>query len=163
MEIINQAEPRFRYLQDTVCEPLLDLLREINALEMKFGKRDTLIMEKIPELDRVQISSEFDALWSDFHDEYERIVSGKCTEKLLAKGYGNCIHQPPKYRWMDTEDCVVIFRMDKPKRAIVEASFKVGTQDTKHRFTLIKQGEEWLVDAFNHWSTYDEIWHRGTI
>lgn len=163
MEVINQAEPRFRYLMETICEPLFDMLREINSLEREFTAHDNEIKSRIPELDSVQISSEFDALWSDFHDEYERIVSGKCTAKLLAKGYGNCIHQPPKYRWVDTEDCTVIFRMDKPKRAIVEASFKVGTQDTKHRFTLIKQGEEWLVDAFNHWSTYDEIWHRGTI
>lgn len=141
MEIINQAEPRFRYLQDTICEPLFAMLREINEVEKN------------------AVAPNF----ADFAASLQNIVSGKCTAKLLAKGYGNCIHKPPKYRWVDTEDCVVIFRMDKPKRATVEASFKVGTLDAKDRFTLIKQGDEWLVDAFNHWSTYDEIWHRGTI
>lgn len=141
MEIINQAEPQFRYLQDTICEPLFAMLREINEVE-----RNTVAPN-----------------FADFAASLQNIVSGKCTAKLLAKGYGNCIHKPPKYRWVDTEDCVVIFRMDKPKRATVEASFKVGTLDAKDRFTLIKQGEEWLVDAFNYWSTYDEIWHRGGI
>lgn len=141
MEIINQAEPRFRYLMETICEPLLDMLSKINEVEANANVGD----------------------FADFAAKYRNIVSGKCTSKLLAKGYGNCIHSPVKYRWVNTDDCVVFFQMNSSKRAIVEASFKVGTQITKHKFTLIKQGEEWLVDAFNYWSTYDEIWHRGGI
>lgn len=143
MEVINQAEPRFRYLMDTICEPLLDMLRKINEIEKNAG-----------------IGS---ADFSKFKTEYMNIVSEKITAKLLAKGVGECIHSPVKYRWVDTEDYTVIFQMDKPKRAIVEVHYREWNHLHKHKFTLIREGEEWLIDAFNWWSDYDEVWHRGGI
>lgn len=141
MEVINQAEPRFRYLMDTICEPLFAMLREINEIEENANVGD----------------------FGDFAAKYANIVSGKCTAKLLAKGCGSCIHKPVKYRWLDTDGCTVIFQMDKPKRAVVEAHYTITKHQYKHKFTLIKQGDKWLVDAFNWWTDYDGIWHRGGI
>lgn len=163
MEIINNADDKFKDMQPELCGFLFDMLREINALEMKIGKRDALIMKRIPELNSTQISAEFDAMWSDFHDEYERIVSDKCTEKLIAKGRNRGFQSPVKYGWADTKNCMVIFQMKAPKRAVIEVRYKSFAHDCANRFTLIKQDDKWLVDAHNWTSDYDNIWHRGHI
>ncbi|MDE6727143.1 MAG: hypothetical protein K2J80_04275 [Oscillospiraceae bacterium] len=163
MEIINNADDKFKGMQAELCGFLFDMLREINALEMKIGKRDALIKKRIPELNSTQISAEFDAMWSDFHDEYKRIVSDKCTEKLIAKGCNRGFQSPVKYGWVDTEDCTVIFQMKALKRAVIEVRYKRFSQNCASRFALIKQDGKWLVDAHNWTSDYDNIWHRGEI
>lgn len=170
MEIINNADDKFKNMQGELCGLLFDMLREINALEMKIGKRDALIKKKIPELNSTQISAEFNAMWSDFHDEYELIVSNKCTEKLLDKGFGKSFSTSIKYIWAEPEPPAeigdkrtVIFEMKSSKRAVIEVRYKRFTQSCASRFTLIKQDGNWLVDAHNWTSDYDNIWHRGHI
>lgn len=170
MEIINNADDKFKAMQGELCEFLFDMLREINVLERKISARDNSIKEKIPQLDSAQISAEFDAMWSDFHDEYERTVSDKCTEKLLAKGFGMSFGTSIKYAWAENEPpaeigdkITVIFEMNSAKKAVVEVRYKRFAQNCASRFTLIKQGDKWLVDAHNWTSDYDNIWHRGHI
>lgn len=170
MEIINNAADKFKGMQAELCGFLFDMLREINALEMKIGKQNALIQKRIPELDRTQISAEYDALWSDLHDEYERIVSDKCTEKLLDKGFGKSFGTSIKYIWAETDPPAeigdkrtVIFEMKAPKKAVIEVRYKRFAQNCASRFTLVKQDDKWLVDAHNWTSDYDNIWHRGHI
>lgn len=170
MEIINNAAGKFKDKQAELCGFLFDMLREINALEMKIGKRNAMIEKRIPELDSAQVSAEYDLLWSNLHDEYERIVSDKCTEKLLDKGFGKSFGTSIKYIWAETnppaeisDKRTVIFEMKSPKRAVIEVRYKRFTQNCASKFTLINQDDKWLVDAHNWTSDYDNIWHRGHI
>lgn len=169
MEIINNAADKFKDMQAELCGFLFEMLREINVLEIKIGKRNALIEKRIPELDRTQISAEYDALWSDLHDEYERIVSDKCTEKLLDKGFGKSFGTSIKYIWAEENppaeisERTLIFEMKTAKKAMIEMQYKRFTQSCASRFTLIKQDGKWLVDAHNWTSDYDNIWHRGHI
>lgn len=169
MEIINAAADKFRDKQPELCKFLFDMLREINALEIKIGKRNALIEKKTPALDSAQISDEYKWMWSDFHDEYERIVSGKCTEKLLDKGYAKVFGTSIRYIWAEENppaeisERKLIFEMKAAKKAIIEVQYKRFTQSRASKFTLIKQDEKWLVDAHNWTSDYDNIWHRGHI
>lgn len=170
IEIINNAPDKFKDMQSELCGFLFEMLREINVLEIKIGQRNALIEKKTPGLDSAQISDEYKSLWSDFHDEYERIVSGKCTEKLLDKGFGEVFGTSIKYIWAEEnppaeigDRRTLIFEMKTPKKAVIEVQYKRFTQNCASRFTLIKQDDKWLVDAHNWTSDYDNIWHRGHI
>lgn len=169
MEIINNADEKFKDFQPELCDLLFKMLREINDLEIRIGQRNALIEKRIPALDSAQISAEYRSLWSDFHDEYERIVSNKCTEKLLDKGFGKSFGTSIKYIWAEDNppaeisERTLFFEMKTAKRAVIEVQYKRFTQNCASRFTLIKQDEKWLVDAHNWTSDYDNIWHRGHI
>lgn len=39
----------------------------------------------------------------------------------------------------------------------------IPRKDAQKYQQLIREGEEWLIDAFNWWMDYDEVWHRGSI
>lgn len=169
IEIINNAADKFKDMQAELCDFLFEMLREINAVEIKVGQRNALIEKKTPGLDRDQISDEYKWMWSDFHDEYERIVRDKCTEKLLSKGYGDTFGTSIKYIWAEESppaeigERTLIFEMKAAKKAVIEVQYKRFGRSCASRFTLIKQDEKWLVDAHNWISDYDNIWHRGHI
>lgn len=169
MEIINNADEKFKDMQAELCDFLFDMLREINDLEIRIGQRNALIEKRTPALDSAQISAEYKSLWSDFHDEYERIVSNKCTEKLLDKGYAKVFGTSIRYIWAEENppaeisERKLIFEMKAAKKAIIEVQYKRFTQNCARKFTLIKQDDKWLVDAHNWTSDYDNIWHRGHI
>lgn len=170
IEIINNAADKFKEMQPELCEFLFKMLREINALEIKIGQRNALIEKKTPGLNRDQISDEYKWMWSDFHDEYERIVRDKCTEKLLSKGYGNTFGTSIKYIWAEEnppaeigDKRMLIFEMKAPRKAVIEAQYKRFGRSCASKFALIKQEEKWLVDAHNWISDYDNVWHRGHI
>lgn len=169
IEIINNAADKFKDLQPELCEFLFEMLRELSALEIKIGQRNALIEKKTPGLNRDQISDEYKWMWSDFHDEYERIVRDKCTQKLLDKGYGNTFSTSIKYIWAEENppaeigERTLIFEMKAPRKAVIEVQYKRFGRSCASKFTLIKQEEKWLVDAHNWISDYDNIWHRGHI
>lgn len=163
MEIINEAADKFKNMQAELCNLLFGMLREINVLEREFVVRN----KKIEEEKRF---SEFNALWSDFRERYGEIVKDRCTEKLLAKGYGQSFYSEITYAFaeedfegIDGKGCTVTFQMNAPKRAVIEVRYKRSSLEQADKFTLIKQGDKWLVDAHNWWSEYDNVWHRGHI
>lgn len=163
MVVINEAADKFKNMQSELCEFLFDLLREINVLEREFVKRD----KKIEEEKRFD---EIKTLWSDLRERYGEIVKNKCTEKLLAKGYGQSFSSEITYAFADEDfkgidgkGCTVTFQMNAPKKAVIEARYKRSSLERADKFTLIKQGDEWFVDAHNWWSEYDNIRHRGRI
>ncbi len=169
MEIVNNAADKFKEMQPELCEFLFEMLCEINELEIKIGQRNALIEKKTPGLNRDQISDEYKWLWSDFHDEYERIVRDKCTEKLLSKGYGKTFGTSIKYIWAEENppaeigERTLIFEMKAAKKAVIEVRYKRFGRSCASKFTLIKQDGKWLVDAHNWISDYDNIRHRGNI
>lgn len=163
MEIINEAADKFKNMQDELCKFLLDMLREINVLEREFVVRSKEMYEE-------QRFSEINDLCSNLRERYGGIVKDKCTEKLLAKGYGQSFYSEITYLFaeddfegIDGKGCTVTFQMNVPKRAVIEARYKRSSQERADKFTLIKQGDIWLVDAHNWWSEYDYVWHRGHI
>ncbi len=163
MEIINESADKFKNMQAELCEFLFGMLREINVLEREFVARDKKITEE-------KRFGEFNALWSDLRERYGGIVKDKCTEKLLAKGYGQSFSSEITYEFaeedfkgIDGKGCTVTFQMNAPRKAVIEARYKRSSQERADKFTLIKQGDKWLVDAHNWWSEYDYVWHRGHI
>ncbi len=165
MKIINEADEKFKDKQGELCEFLFGMLREINVIERKIIERQDSISAKIPELTVAQIDAEWEALWEDYHKDYQHIVADRCTEKLLLKTYGMSINSNITYRWAEEsyKDCTAVFQMSTPKKAVIEVRYSFGGLDYADRFTLIKSGEKWLVNAHNWWTAYDNVWHRGHI
>lgn len=163
MEIINEANEKFKDRQAELCEFLFAMLREINVLEREIIMRDKKITEE-------KRFGEFDALWRDLRERYGATVKDKCTDKLLSKGYGHSFSSEITYAFaeedfkgIDGKGCTVTFQMTAPRKAVIEARYKRSSKERADKFTLIKQGDKWLVDAHNWWSGYDCVWHRGNI
>lgn len=179
MEIINEADEKFKDKQGELCEMLFGMLREINALEREFvaysraGIRGIPALEQefptrdcsgtnvIPEVEQPDEKHDWDAL----RERYGEIVMDRCTEKLLAKPYGRSIYSEITYVFADADfgDGTLVFKMNKPKRADIEVRYKRGRQNCGDRFTLVNQNGQWLVDAHNWTTDYDNVWHRGHI
>ncbi len=165
MEIINNADEKFKDKQGAVVGCLLELLGLLNELERSMFRRDCDLHERIwnKELSAAEISSCSDKLWADYREECRKIVESRCTEKLLKRGYGGSFSNPPKFGYI-YDDCYGTFFMDTAKKAVVEFRF---TRDSSihfmHRFTLVPSGDKWLVDAFSHGTEKEGVWHRGQI
>lgn len=167
MEIINEASEKFKDKQTEVIDALLELLRLINALEKSVFERDSEINTRIrkKELTAAEISACFDDLWSDYREECKKVVDPRCTEKLLKKGYARSFNNVPMYSYIDDpEDCRGVFKMETEKKAVVEFRFtKHSSVIFMHRFTLVPNGDKWLVDAFSYATEQEGVWHRGHI
>lgn len=164
MDMINNADEKFKDKQDVVVGCLLELLGLLNELERSVCRRECVLQEKIPELSAAEISSCSDKLWADYHEECRKIVEGRCTERLLERGYGGSFSAPPKYSYIENDDCWGTFFMDTAKKAVVEFRFtRNSSVHFMHRFTLVLSGDKWLVDAFSHGTEREGVWHRGTI
>ena len=179
MEIINEAAERFQDRRGELCEMLFGMLREINALEREFVAYGNAEIRKIPALAKELLageSSDGDGIlevqepdekhsFRDLRERYGEIVKDRCTERLLAKPYGQSFYSKITYAFADAdfEGGTLIFKMNKPTRADIEVLYKRGTQDCGDRFVLVNQNGRWLVDAHNWMTDYDYIWHRGHI
>lgn len=167
MEIINNAADKFKDKQGEVCGILLELLGQLNELERSVYRRDCVIREKIQkkELTAEEISREYDDMWADYREECRKIVEGRCTEKLLKKGYAKSFSTPPMYGYIeDEDDCRGTFSMETAKKAVVEFRFtNHSSVRFMHRFTLVPSGDDWLADAFSYGTEKENVWHRGHI
>ena len=161
MNIINQAEERFKPMLDELCEILFPMLREITALEREILPKYEDIMARWL-TDNKPAPDEDKILWSEYKERYFKIVRDRCTEKLLGKGCGDCINSTPKYAFIDDEECDLIFTMKAPRRAVIEIHY-APINDCRRKFTLVKEGDRWLLNSFDWYSNYDCVWHRGSI
>lgn len=167
MEIENKAFEKFKNKQDEICGILLELLGKINELERLVFERDCEINTRIrkKELTAEEISECHDNLWTDYREECKSIIEGRCTEKLLKKGYARSFSTTPMYGYIeDADDCRGTFFMETAKKAVVEFRFtNHSSVNFMHRFTLVPSGDTWLVDAFSYGTEKEGVWHRGHI
>lgn len=167
MDIENKAFDKFKDKQGEVVECLLELLGQINELERVVYRRDCVIREKIQkkELTAEEISREYDDMWADYREDCRKIVEGRCTEKLLKKGYARSFSTPPMYAYIeDADDCRGTLSMETAKKAVVEFRFtNHSSVHFMHKFTLVPSGDTWLVDAFGYGTEKEGVWHRGHI
>jgi len=163
MEIINNADERFKDKQDAVVGCLLELLGLLNELERSVYRRDCVLQDKIPELSAAEISSCSDKLWADYHEECRKILESRCTEKLLKRGFKRSFSNPPMYGYIENADgCRGTFSMDTAKKAVVEFRFtRNSSVHFMHKFALVPSGDTWLVDVFNYGTEKEGVWHRG--
>ena len=161
MNITNNAAERFKPMQQELCELLFSMLREITALERE-------ILPRLDDINARRLTNskpapdEKDRLWSEYKERYCEIVKDHCTEKLLGKGCGECINSTPKYAFIDDAECELIFTMNAPRKAVIEIHYN-PVSDCRRKFTLVKEGDKWLVNSFDWYSSYDCVWHRGNI
>ncbi len=151
MEIINEANEKFKDRQDEVCGFLFDVLREFNAIEKAaFERSEVLRKEKeergIPEY---QESPEERAHWNDYKAKLKEIRPKYCTEKHLKRGFCASMGDPAKYAYIDDEECHcrANFIMKSAKRAEVITHFIESTLNKTHRFVLVNVDGKWLIDA----------------
>lgn len=178
MEIMNEADEKFKDRQGELCEMLFGMLREINALEREFVAYGNAEIRKIPVLAKELLADESPDKgimevqepdekhgFLNLRERYGEIVKDRCTERLLAKPYGQSFYSKITYVFADVdfEGGTLVFKMKRPKRADIEVRYKRGTQDWGDRFVLVNQNGRWLVDAHNWMTDYDHIWHRGHI
>lgn len=178
MEIMNEADEKFKDRQGELCEMLFGMLREINALEREFVAYGNAEIRKIPALAEELLADDSPDKgimevqepdekhgFGDLRERYGEIVKDRCTERLLAKPYGQSFYSKITYAFADAdfEGGTLFFKMKSPKRADIEVRYKHGTQDCGNRFVLVNQNGRWLVDAHNWMTDYDHIWHRGHI
>jgi len=167
MEIINEASEKFKDKQGEICGILLKLLAQINELERSVFERDREINTRIrkKELSAAEIAECSKNLWRDYREECKKIVEGRCTEKLLKKGYARSFSTTPMYGYIENaDDCRGTFFMETAKKAVVEFRFtNHSTVHFMHRFTLVPSGDTWLVDAFGYGTEKEGVWHRGHI
>lgn len=167
MEIINMASEKFKDRQSEICEALLELLGKINELERAVYSRDCEINTRIRQekISPDKANEYARTLWSDYREECKKIVEGRCTEKLLKKGYARSFSTKPMYGYIEDGDgCRGTFSMDSAKKAVVEFRFtNHSSVHFMHRFTLVPSGDTWLVDAFSYGTEQEGVWHRGHI
>ena len=167
MVIINEAFEKFRDKQDEVVEALAELLRLINAAEVRIFERDSELHERLrkKEITGAEFSQLSKCVWSDYREEVKNIVEPRCTEKLLKKGYARSFSNTPMYGYIDDpEDCRGLFTMETAKKAVVEFRFtKHSSVNFMHKFTLVPNGDKWLADTFNYGTEKEGVWHRGSI
>lgn len=161
MEIISEAEERFKGREGEICGFLFDVLKRINTLEREISERFEVLAKKRTRPHRMA-AGEME-LWEEYQTRLEDIVKPVCTEKLLKRGYGGEFCEPSKYDFIDGE-CRVEFIMKYEKRAVVIAHFHRGT-DMKYKFTLVKckDGKRRLDTVSRGYESEPKKWYSESI
>lgn len=163
MEIINEASEKFKDKQAEICEPLFELLRQINALEKEVFERSEELRAKKPALGIPpnQIAPGEKELWAEYKERLIEIAKPRCTEKPM-KYCGGSFGSPQKYGYIDGE-CTVNFIMKTAKRAVVVTHFMHGTGH-KHKFVIRDVDGKWLLDEVYYGFESDgDKWHSDNI
>ena len=161
MEIINEAKDKFKDLQDVICKPLFELLRQINAAEEWAYERSEELEKKKRELGlpESQEAPGMDELWEEYGKRLSEITKPYCTEKLSANG--GSFGSPTKYAYID-EECKVVFIMKSAKKAVVETHFNAGV-DEKNKFVFKDVDGKWLLDEVYYGFEDETAWYSDGI
>lgn len=172
MEIINEANEKFKDKQDEVCGFLFGLLKQINALEDEIFDRDDELSKKRPELGLPpnQVVPGQMELWAEYKQRLGEIVRPACTEKLLKKGYRGTFSRPVKYGYIDESTAkhsmklgTANFIMKTANRAVVITHFVHGTPQT-HKLVIKNAEGKWLVDeVYYGFENEPDKWHADRI
>lgn len=164
MEIINEASEKFKDKQAEICEPLFELLRQINALEKEVCERSAELESKRIELGlpESQTPPGKKELWAEYRQRLGEIVKPAITEKLAKRGWGGSFGSPQKYGYIDG-DCRVVFIMKTAKRAVVETHFSYGL-DKMHKLVLRDVDGKWLLDeVYYGFEDQPDKWYADDI
>lgn len=164
MKIINEANEKFKDMQEEICNMLFTLLRKINVVEKEIYERSIELKQKkeamgIP---KSQIGPGEKELFGELKKRLGEIIKPCCTDKLLKRGYGGSFGNPQKYSYIDGE-CTVKFIMKTSKRAVVETYYHAGI-DQKHKFVIKYVDDKWLIDEVYYGFTSEpDKWYVDSL
>lgn len=164
MEIINEANDKFKDMQEGICGLLFDILRRINAVEKDIFDRNEAIEAGKPSLGipKNQIAPGEKELWGEYKERLYQIIAPVCTEKLIGKRYGGSFGSPQKYDYIDGE-CKINFIMKSSKTAVIETHYRHGI-DSKHKFVIRNIDGKWLIDEVYYGFENDgNTWYSDSI
>lgn len=147
MKIINEANEKFKDMQDEICGFLFDLLRKINEIEESTFQRSVELRKNKEKLGipRHIIGPGENELWDEFKQQLREVIPPHITEKLRKRGFGGSFGDPATYFYIDGE-CTVNFIMKSAARAVVITHYSKGI-DMMHKFVIKNEEGKWLVDA----------------
>lgn len=161
MEIINEANEKFKDKQADICEPLFELLRKVNALEKEIYERNEGLEIKKEELGiENEFTPEDKELWAEYKKCLGEILKPYCTENLY-KNCGGSFGSPQKYGYIDGE-CKVNFIMKSAKKAVVETHYKSGI-DKKHKFVFKNIDDKWLLCEVYYGFEDEDSWYSDSV
>lgn len=164
MEIINEANEKFKDRQDEICGFLFDLLRKINEIEKDVFDKSEELKRKKAELGipKHQVGPGENELWDEYEQRLGEVVKPACTEKLLKRRYACSFGKPQKYGYIDGE-CTARFIMKTAKKAVVQTDFMHGTPQS-HKFVIRDVDGKWLVDEVYYGFQSDpDKWYSDNI
>lgn len=164
MEIINEANEKFKDRQNEICGFLFDLLRKINEIEKDIFDKSEELKRKKAEMGipKHQVGPGENELWDEYEERLGEIVKPACTEKLLKRRYGGSYGKPSKYDYLGGE-CTARFIMKTAKRAVVQTDFMHGTPQS-HKFVIRDVDGKWLVDEVYYGFQSDpDKWYSDNI
>lgn len=164
MEIINEANEKFKDRQNEICGFLFDLIRKINEIEKDVFDKSEELKRKKAELGipKHQVGPGENELWDEYGQRLGEVVKPACTEKLLKRRYACSFGKPQKYGYIDGE-CTARFIMKTAKRAVVQTDFMHGTPQS-HKFVIRDVDGKWLVDEVYYGFQSDpDKWYSDNI
>lgn len=164
MKIINDANEKFKDMQEEICNMLFTLLRKINVLEKEIYERSIELERKKEEMGipKSQVAPGKMELFDEFEKRLDELAEIYCTDKLFERGYGSSFGNPQKYGYIDDE-CTVRFIMKFSKRAVVETYYHAGI-DQKHKFVIKYVDDEWLIDEVYYGFTSEpDKWYVDSL
>lgn len=161
MQIINEANEKFKDKQAEICEPLFELLRQINAIEKEIYERSEELAGKKEEQGKEhEFTSEDEELWEEYQERLVEIVKPYCAENL-SENCGGDFGSPQKYGYIDG-DCKVNFIMKSAKKAVVETHYHGGV-DEKHKFVFKDVDGKWLLCEVYYGFEDESGWYSDGI
>ena len=86
----------------------------------------------------------------------------KASENLISKGYVTHYSNPSEYFYVDSDDFLLEFDMQRSDVAIIIIHFS-GAIDMKHKFIVRQINKKWVVDEKYYGFADEAIWYSDGI
>lgn len=159
IKITCEANEKFKSFQEEVCDFLFEMLQECNILEKEIYERDRELKAKSIEAGNPEwlVPEGWHELMDEFKERFFKIIDGKCTEKLMKRGYARSFGDPQEFGYLN-EECRAVFIMKSAQKAVVETHYSQGVE-CKHKFVLKKMEDKWLLDEFYYGFEDEDHWY----
>lgn len=165
MEYISDATPKYEKMAEELIPFLLDFLRESNQLERKMAEKSYRLEKDRgkPGTPKERVVQDTNALFREYKELFLEIAKDKCTEELLARGYGVSFGNQGKYCYVDGE-YQLKFTMKSAKKAVIETHFYTDVVgETKHQFILKLTDDGWRINDRKFSYDNETIWYKDKI
>lgn len=154
---------KFYPTADVILTQVLELLKALNVLEREvYECNEKLDKEKVKAgIAYNQTAPGSKELWKEYSERYGRLVTLRCTAKLLKRGYARSFGKPGKYDYLNTK-CKIVCTMKSAKKATIETFFHKGI-DMKHQFIIKNIDDEWKIDEVKYGFSNETTWHIDEI